>query len=98
MNPTPVKPYQFTASETFWKHFHALPPEQKELTRVAWAKFKVDPFDPRLRPHKIQALSARAGETILSVEIDHDLRVVFCVRGNLIYTIDIGTHSIYGRG
>jgi hypothetical protein len=97
MNPTSAKAYQFKATDTFWKHFHALSPAQKELTRAAWAKFKVNPFDPRLRPHKIHALSARAGETILSVEIDHDLRAIFCVRGEIIYTIDIGTHSIYGR-
>ena len=98
MNPTPAKIYKFRASDVFWKHFHALSPEQKELVRAAWVRFKSNPFDPRLRPHKIQALSARAGETILSIEIDRDLRVVFCVRGGMIYTIDIGTHSIYGRG
>jgi len=98
MNPLPAKPYKFKASETFWKNFHALPPAQKELTRAAWARFKANPFDPRLRPHKIHALSARAGETMLSVEIDHDLRVIFCLRDDIVYTIDIGTHSIYGRG
>jgi hypothetical protein len=97
MNPTPVKPYQFKASETFWKHFHALPSEQKELVRAAWAKFKANPFDPALRPHKIHALSARAGETIFAVEIAKDLRVVFRMRGEVVYSIDIGTHSIYGR-
>ncbi len=97
MNPIPAR-YKFNASETFWRNFHALSPEQKDLTRLAWAKFKENPFDARLRPHKIHALSARAGETILAIVIDRDLRVVFCVRGDIIYSIDIGTHSIYGKG
>jgi hypothetical protein len=98
MNPIQAKLYQFKATDTFWNHFYALPPAQKELTRAVWARFKANPFDLRLRPHKIHALSARAKETIHSVEIDHDLRVVFCVRGKVIYTIDIGTHAIYSRG
>jgi hypothetical protein len=81
MNPTPARNYKFKASDTFWKNFYALESRQKELARKAWAKFKVNPFDPALRSHKIQALSARAGEPIYAPEINGALRLVFCLCG-----------------
>lgn len=49
--------YRFTAIDSFWEEFYALSPDQKESTRRAWAIFKANPFDPRLRPHKIHRLS-----------------------------------------
>ena len=59
--------------------------------------FKENPFDTRLRSHKIHKLSARYGRTIYSVEIEADLRAVFYVEGDMIVTVDIGSHSIYRR-
>jgi hypothetical protein len=37
----------------------------------------------------------RYGRTIYSSEIEADLRAVFYVEGDLIVTVDIGSHSIY---
>jgi len=68
---------------------------KKEATRRAWKIFKEDPFDPRLRPHKIHKLSALYGTTIHAVEIEGDLRVVFYIEGDCVITVDIGTHDIY---
>lgn len=85
----------YTATETFWKSFYALSAEQKESSRAAWEIFKVDPFDPRLRSHKIQALSGRAGRTVYSCVIEADLRVLFCLEGSTVITMDIGTHDVY---
>jgi hypothetical protein len=45
--------------------------------------------------HKIHKLSARYGRTIYSAEIEADLRAVFYVEGDMIVTVDIGSHSIY---
>jgi mRNA-degrading endonuclease YafQ of YafQ-DinJ toxin-antitoxin module len=87
--------YDFRAAEQFWKSFHALPDRQKEATREAWQVFKLDPFDPRLRTHKIHSLSALYKRTIYSVAVESDLRVVFFIEGNTIFTVDIGTHDIY---
>ena len=53
----------------------------KESIRKAWKIFKEDPFDPRLRTHKIQRLSAHYGRTVYAAEIEGDLRVTFYVEG-----------------
>ena len=85
----------FKASETFWRSFHNLNSSQKESTRKAWVIFKSNPFDPRLRTHKIHRLSAALGQTVYAVEIEANLRVVFYLDGDIARTIDIGTHSVY---
>ena len=87
--------YRFKPTQQFWENFYALTSQQKESTRRAWQIFKVNPFDPRLRPHKINRLSARYGRTIYAVDIESDLRVVFYVVGDLVVTVDIGTHDLY---
>ena len=87
--------YQFKAAETFWANFYALSDPRKESTRRAWLIFRQDPFDPRLRVHKIHSLSARYKRTIYSVVIEGDLRVVFFIEGDTIWSVDIGTHALY---
>jgi hypothetical protein len=87
--------YDFRAAEQFWKSFHALPDSQKESTRKVWQIFKADPFDPRLRTHKIHSLSSLYKRTIYSVTMESDLRAVFFIEGKTIFTVDIGTHDIY---
>lgn len=56
--------YRYRAVERFWTSFYRLSPDQKESVRKAWKIFKEDPFDPRLRAHKIQSLSAHYRRTI----------------------------------
>jgi hypothetical protein len=56
--------YRFKPTETFWRSFYGLSPGQKASTRLAWQIFKENPFDPRLRTHKIHRLSAHYGRTI----------------------------------
>lgn len=63
--------------------------------KKAFAIFKGDPFDARLRTHKIHGLSARLGRTIYSVSIEKDLRVLFYVDNDVAISIDIGSHRIY---
>ena len=87
--------YDFQASETFWKKFYRLSPEQKESVRLAWTIFKENPFDPRLGTHRINSLSAHYKKTIYSLVIESDLRAVFYCEGNTVRTIDIGSHSVY---
>lgn len=87
--------YRFKPTEDFWESFYDLSPGQKESTRRVWEIFKENPFDPRLRTHKIHRLSAQYRHTIYAVEIEGDLRVVFFIERNLVVTVDIGTHDIY---
>jgi hypothetical protein len=87
--------YRYRAVERFWTSFYRLPPAQKESARKTWKIFKEDPFDPRLRTHKIQRLSAIYGRTIYAIEIEGDLRSLFYLDGETIVSLIIGTHDLY---
>jgi len=87
--------YRFKPTQGFWESFYQLSPSQKDSTRRAWKIFKENPFDPRLRSHKIHRLSARYGRTIYAAEIEADLRVVFYVDRDTVVTVDIGSHDLY---
>jgi mRNA-degrading endonuclease YafQ of YafQ-DinJ toxin-antitoxin module len=87
--------YRFRASRTFWRNFGKLTAQQQEIARKMFVIFKQNPFDPRLRSHKIHKLSARYARTIYAGEIEADLRVVFYLEGNTVVTVDIGSHDLY---
>jgi mRNA-degrading endonuclease RelE of RelBE toxin-antitoxin system len=80
---------------TFKRKYQALSDDQKEAAQKAFQIFKENPFDPRLRAHKIHKLSARYGRTIFSAVIANDLRVLFYVEGDKVFSITIGDHSVY---
>jgi hypothetical protein len=86
---------RYKASDEFWKNFHRLSSAEKALVRRAWIIFKVDPFDRRLGTHKIHILSAKAKRTIYSVVVDADLRVLFYVENDTVFTVDVGSHDVY---
>lgn len=92
-----MQSYRFRASHTFWRNFYRLSTQQKASTRSAWQTFKRNPFDASLSPHKIERLSGLTGRPIWAVTVEKDLRVIFCVKGDTVFTMDIGDHSIYGR-
>ncbi len=87
--------YRFRAAENYWKKFYRLSSGQKANVRRAWTIFKSDPFDSRLGTHKISKLSAHYRKTIYSVVIEADLRVIFYLDGDIVWTVDIGTHAVY---
>jgi hypothetical protein len=89
--------YRHTATEKFWKQFNALPASQQASARAAFQIFKLDPFDPRLRTHKIHRLSAVFSRTVHAVVIEGDLRSAFFLDGETIVSFAIGTHDIYKR-
>jgi len=69
--------------------------QQQRSAREAFLIFKQNPFDPRLRAHKIHRLSARYARTIYAAEIEADLRVVFYIEGDIVVTVDVGSHDLY---
>ena len=92
----PVKEdWVFKRTPQFRRAFDGLSPTDQEAAREAFKIFKQDPFDARLRPHKINRLSALRKRTVHSVTIANNLRAVFEVHGNIILSLDIGTHDIY---
>jgi mRNA-degrading endonuclease YafQ of YafQ-DinJ toxin-antitoxin module len=86
---------KFEVVENFWEKFYDLSPEQKESVRRAWLVFKRNPFDARLRSHRIHRLSSRYNATIFSAVVEADLRVLFRIDGDVVTTLDIGTHDLY---
>jgi mRNA-degrading endonuclease YafQ of YafQ-DinJ toxin-antitoxin module len=87
--------YRYKPTENFWESFYNLSSRQKESARRAWKIFKENPFDPRLRPHKIHRLSIHYGRTIYAIDVEDNLRVVFYLEHDCLVTVDIGTHDIY---
>lgn len=90
-----MSPYRYKAAPRFWKSFWKLNLRQQESARKAWEIFKRDPFHPSLRPHKIHQLSSVYGRTIHAVVIEGDLRAVFYVESDIVWSVDIGSHAIY---
>jgi hypothetical protein len=87
--------YRFCASRSFWRSWSRLSEVQQRAARQAFLIFKANPFDPRLRAHKIHRLSAQYGRTIYAVEIAGDLRATFYVEGEIVWSVSIGTHDLY---
>jgi hypothetical protein len=86
---------KFKTTPAFRKALARLSRSQKESAKKAFAVFRLDPFDPRLKTHKIHHLSALYKKTIYAVRVEADLRSVFYVDGENIVSVDIGTHAIY---
>ena len=87
--------YHFRAAKSFWRSWSGLSEVQQRAARQAFPIFKANPFDPRLRTHKIHRLSAQYGRTIYAVDIAGDLRATFYVEGETVWSVSIGTHDIY---
>jgi mRNA-degrading endonuclease RelE of RelBE toxin-antitoxin system len=87
--------YRFGATQRFWEKLEALPARQRESVYRAWKIFRENPFDPRLRSHKIHKLSSQYGRTIYAAVIEGDLRVLFCIEGERVVTLQVGSHDVY---
>jgi hypothetical protein len=86
---------RFRTTPGFRRALGKLSLEQKRAAKTAFQIFKANPFDARLRPHKIHRLSAHYGKTIYAVDIAGDLRAAFYVEGQTVWSVSIGTHDIY---
>jgi len=76
---------KFEVSENFWDKFYRLPASEKQSVRKAWEIFKQDPFDGRLKAHRIHRLSAHYRRSVYSAVIE----------GDTVITLDVGSHDIY---
>src|SRR5437868_1866997 len=93
-SPMPCK-FVFKTTPAFRTALRKLTPRQKASARIAIAVFKENPFDARLRTHKIHGLSIKLRRTIYSVSIESDLRAIFYMDGDVVVRLDIGGHAIY---
>jgi len=87
--------YRFRAAKSFRRALAKLLPPQQRSAKAVFKIFKKDPFDPRLGTHKIHKLSAAYGKTIFAACVEADLRVVFYIEGDTVWSVDIGSHAIY---
>ena len=87
--------FVFKTTRAFRMALRKLAPRQKASARTAFGIFKENPFDARLRTHKIHSLSAKLRRTIYSVSIASDLRAIFYMEGDVVVSLDIGDHAIY---
>lgn len=87
--------YRFKTTPAFRKALARLSPAQKDSAKKVFALFKQNPFDPKLRTHKIHHLSAIYKKTIYAVRVENDLRSIFYLEGEIVISVDIGTHAIY---
>ncbi len=85
----------FKPTKKFWAQFRALPLRQQALTREKFRIFRQNPFDPRLRTHKIHSLSAVMKKTVHAVVLEGDLRAAFYIEGDIVVSFAIGSHDIY---
>lgn len=87
--------HTFKRTPQFRRSFDDLSVAEQKAAKEAFAIFKNDPFDPRLRTHKINRLSALHKKTVYSVVILNNLRAVFHKEGSVVTSLDIGSHDIY---
>ncbi len=79
-------------SQKFIKEYKKLPKEVKLRAEEKETIFKQNPFDPRLKSHKLK------GELkeFYSFSVAYNLRVIFHFEKNNVVGFDtIGTHAIY---
>ena len=98
MSPVEKTGWVFKRAPQFKKAFDNLNPEAQRAARDAYREWKKDPLDrnSKYRPHKIIRLSAIYHKTVYGITLGPDFKVTFLVDGNVIVSLDIGNHSIYG--
>jgi mRNA-degrading endonuclease RelE of RelBE toxin-antitoxin system len=87
--------HRFIAQPKFWRNYRKLPRSQQESAKKAWQVFKLDPFDPRLRTHRINSLSSVFRRPVHAAVVEGDLRVIFYIDGETVVTVNIGSHDVY---
>lgn len=76
----------------FEKNYRKLPKHMKEKAKVKESIFQKNPFDPRLKTHK---LSGKEKE-VWSFWIDYSYRIKFIfLTEEKVLLLDVGTHEIY---
>lgn len=80
-------------SSKFAREYKKLPNSIKNIAEEQEAIFRQDPFDPKLRTHKLKGRLSG----FLSFSIDHKYRIIFefSKNKNTIYFHSAGDHDIY---
>ena len=87
--------HRYIAQPKFWTNYRKLSVSHQKSAQAAWRLFKIDPFDPRLRTHRINLLTAIFRRPVYAVVIEGDLRAIFYIDGDTVVTVNIGSHDVY---
>lgn len=79
-------------SPSFNKHYKKLPGQVKEKAREKEKVFRDNPFDPRLRTHKLHGKESHTWA--FWIDFNYRIKFVFLGEEEVLF-LDIGTHDIY---
>lgn len=80
----------------FIRSYKKLPKEIKELAKKKEKIFRKNPFDPRLKTHKLQGRFKGKLEKYWSFSIGYKYRIIFrFLNRNTVRFYKVGTHRIY---
>jgi hypothetical protein len=84
-------------SDSFDKAFEGLGAKQQALAKKIYNDiFRHNPFDSRLKTHKIHKLSSRYKKNVFSATLEGNFKVTFYKSDSqTVVAVDIGTHDIY---
>lgn len=87
-----MKPKKIEHTKIFKKNLKKFPKSQLKFFIKQEKIFRENPFDPRLKTHKLSGKLAK----FYSFSISYHWRIVFHVEnGNIVIFDNIGTHEIY---
>jgi addiction module RelE/StbE family toxin len=87
-----IKIRQIHFSPHFFRSFNKLPKSIQELSKKKDEVFRRNPFDARLRTHKLKGELAG----VWAYSINYEYRVLFrFIEPDQVLYYDIGTHGIY---
>ncbi len=78
-------------SPKFVHQYKKLPEEIKRRVKKREVIFSKDPFDPRLKTHKLHG----SQNEFMAFSVDYSYRIIFKSYGDEAVFYEIGTHDIY---
>lgn len=80
-------------SSKFAKEYKKIPSDVKDMAEVNFLLFKKDPFDPKLKTHKLNGRLKK----LYSFSVGYKYRIIFEFSDdkNIVYFHSVGNHDIY---
>lgn len=83
---------RITVSPRFEKNYKSLPKRIKEKAKEQEFLFRKNPFDPRLKTHRLTGREKEAWT--FSINYSYRIKFIFLTEDEALF-LDVGTHEIY---
>ena len=83
---------RITVSPRFEKSYKSLPKRIKEKAKEQELVFRKNPFDPRLKTHRLTGQEKEAWA--FSINYSYRIKFIFLTEDEVLF-LDVGTHEIY---